>query len=194
LNDITTCNGTALGLDAAAGGLSQIARLNALLLDANASKEALRQEHAAALAARDRDLREAQERHAAQEKRMLADVDCARQAAKHLEGDLVKEQQRRLRGEEAAALLLEGEREALRQAREAAHQTERGLRDQLSAQAIALAQSHAQGTALAHSVEELQIRLAEEQKSHEATRGLLAGALAAVRKINARRPPPGKAK
>ncbi len=48
-----------------------------------------------------------------------------RQAIKRSEGDLARELQRRVRGEEAANRLLEGERQALRDVQQAARQTER---------------------------------------------------------------------
>jgi hypothetical protein len=173
----------------------EIARFNALLLDASASKEVLRQEHAAALATRERDLRDAEARHAAQEKRMLAEVDRARQATKQLEGELAREQQRRVRGEEAAAQLLDAERQALRDAQQAAQQTELAFRDQLAARGIALAQAQSQGAALQQRLEDLQRQFSEEKKSHDATRALVAGALAAVRKPQrTRKPSPGASK
>ncbi|CAN7746611.1 MULTISPECIES: hypothetical protein [unclassified Variovorax] len=87
---------------------------------------------------------------------MLADVDRARQATKQLEGDLSKEQQRRVRGEEAAAELLDAERQALRDVQQSAQQTERALRDQLAAQGIALAQAQSQGSALQQRLDDLQ--------------------------------------
>lgn len=169
----------------------EIARLNALLMEASASKEVLRQEHAAALAIRERDLRDAEARHAAQEKRMLADVDRARQAAKQLEADLAREQQHRLRGEETTGQLLDAERQALRDAQQSAQQTERALRDQLTAHGIALAQAQSQGSALQQRTDDIQRQFSEEKKSHADTRALLAGALATVRKMQGtRRPSP----
>lgn len=128
----------------------------------------------------------------AHETRMLADVDRARQATKQLEGDLSKEQQRRVRGEEAAAELLDAERQALRDAQQSAQQTERALRDQLAAQGIALAQAQSQGSALQQRLDNLQGQFDEEKRSHDGTRALLAGALAAVRKPRGvRKPSPG---
>ncbi|NDZ17069.1 hypothetical protein C7T35_32330 [Variovorax sp. WS11] len=58
-----------------------IKRLTALLSQAGETQERMRREHAEAMAARDQDLRQAEDRHAGQEKRMLAEVDQARQAA-----------------------------------------------------------------------------------------------------------------
>jgi len=173
----------------------EVARLNALLLEANTSKEQLRQEHAAALATRERDLRDAEARHAAQEKRMLADVDRARQATRQLEADLLREQQRRLRGEEAAAQLLDAERQALRDVQQAGRQAEHALRDQLAAQAISLAQAQSQGAALQQRMDDIEQQFGEEKKSHDATRALLAGALAAMRKPRGvHKPSPGAGK
>jgi len=165
----------------------EIAKLNALLLEANASKDRLRKEHAAALATRERDLRDAETRHAAQEKCMLAEVDRARQVTKQLEGDLSKERQSRVRGEESAAQALEAERQALRNAQQAAQQTERALRDQLAAQGIVLAQAQSQGAALQQRMDDLQRQISEGKKAHADTRALLAGALAAARKTQVTR-------
>ncbi len=124
----------------------EIARLNTLLQEAHASKEALRHEHGANLAARDHDLREAEQRHAAQERRLLAEVDRARQASKQLETGLTKEQQRRVQSEEAAAQTLDAGRRTLRDTQQAAQQLERELRDQLTLQASLLAQRPSHNT------------------------------------------------
>ncbi|CAN7749459.1 DNA-binding protein [Variovorax sp. LjRoot84] len=172
----------------------EIARLNTLLLQTSASKELLRQEHAAVLAAREQDLRDAEARHAAQDRRMLAEVDRARQATKSMEAELAREQQHRVRSEEAAAQALQAERQALRTAQQAGQEAERSLRDQLAAERIALARSEAQGAALAQRLdalqrhlEDLQQRLAEERSSHDATRALLAGAVAAMKRADGER-------
>ena len=154
-----------------------IKRLTALLSQAGGTQERMRREHAKAMAARDQDLRQAEERHSGQERRMLAEVDRARQTAKALESELAKEQQRRTKSEEAAAKRLEAELEKLHQAREAARQAETALREQLAAQGIDLAQARTQTEALAASVEALQARLDEEKAAHEQTRRMLAEAL-----------------
>jgi len=49
---------------------------------------------------KDQDLRRAQERHTAQERRMLEDVDRARQSAKQADAGFAKKQQRRQQSEE----------------------------------------------------------------------------------------------
>ena len=108
---------------------------------------------------------------------MLAEVDRARQAAKALETELAREQQRRVKGEEAAAKRLEGELEKLHQVREAARQAEAELREQLAAQGIDLAQTRTKTEALTASVEALEARIDDEKASHEKTRRMLAEAL-----------------
>jgi hypothetical protein len=60
----------------------EIARLNRLVSELQASKEVLRSEHATAMAARERTAQEAEERHIAQERRLLADIDRERQATR----------------------------------------------------------------------------------------------------------------
>ncbi|CAN7768727.1 hypothetical protein LJR175_007393 [Variovorax sp. LjRoot175] len=147
-----------------------IKRLTTLLSQAGETQERMRREHAEAMAARDQDLRQAEDRHAGQERRMLAEVDRARQTAKALESELAREQQRRAKSEEAAAKRLEAELEKLHQAREAARQTEAGLREQLAAQGIDLAQARTQTEALVS-------RIDEEKASHEKTRRMLAETL-----------------
>jgi chromosome segregation ATPase len=154
-----------------------IKRLTTLLSQAGETLERLRREHAEAMAARDQDLRHAEERHAAQERRMLAEVDRARQTAKALESELAKEQQRRAKGEEASAKRLEGELEKLQQVQDRARQVEAGLREQLAAQGIDLAQARTQTEALAASVETLEGRLDDEKAAHEKTRRMLGEAL-----------------
>lgn len=108
---------------------------------------------------------------------MLAEVDRARQTAKALESELAREQQRRTKSEEAAAKRLEADLEKLHQVRETARQAEAGLREQLAAQGIELAQASAKTEALAASVETLECRADDEKASHEKTRQMLAEAL-----------------
>jgi len=155
----------------------EIKRLTTLLSQAGETQERMRREHAQAMAARDQDLRQAEERHAGQERRMLAEVDRARQTAKALESELAREQQRRAKGEEAAAKRLQAELERLQEVREAARQAEAGLREQLAAQAIDLAQARTKTEALVSSVAALEGRLVDDKASHEQTRRMLAEAL-----------------
>lgn len=86
----------------------------------------MRQEHAVAIAAKEgTGPRQAEERHAAQERRMLAEVDRARQTAKQLEARVVREQQRRVQSQEAAAETLEAGRRMLRDTQQVAQHVER---------------------------------------------------------------------
>ena len=73
----------------------EIKRLTALPSQAGETQERMRQDYAELVAVKDQDLRQAEERHAGQEKRILAEVDRARQTAKALEAELAREQQRR---------------------------------------------------------------------------------------------------
>ncbi len=165
----------------------EIARLNAPLQASHAGKEVLRQEQAAALAARDKHFKKERERHVAQERHSHEEVDRARQAAKQLEAGLAKEQQQRIQSEEAAAQTLEAGRRMLRETQQAAQQVERDLRDQLTHQASVLAHAQAEGTALAHRLDDLVRQLGEEKKAHKGTRALLASALASARKEDSRK-------
>ncbi|MGK6310827.1 hypothetical protein [Variovorax sp. DT-64] len=90
---------------------------------------------------------------------------------------MAREQQRRVKGEEAAAKRLEGELEKLHLVQEAARRAEAVLREQLAAQGIDLAQARTQAEALGASVEALGDRIDDEKASHEKTRRMLGEAL-----------------
>ncbi|MBS0342361.1 MAG: DNA-binding protein [Proteobacteria bacterium] len=156
----------------------EIKRLTALLSQATEAQERLRGEHAEALATKDQDLRRAEERHAAQERRMLEEVDRARQAAKQADAGFAREQQRRVQSEEAAAQTLEAGRQRLRETQQAAQQIERELRESLAAKGIDLAQARAESAAQQDRLAALQLRIDEERGAHEATRQLLSAAMA----------------
>lgn len=116
---------------------------------ANATSRA---EHGRALQAREDTWRQEKERlearEIAHERRFLAEVDQARQGAKVLEAELAKERRRRLQVEEAAAV----ERKTHWVALDEAKQLERKLREELQSQAVALAQTRAQGEVLASNL------------------------------------------
>ncbi|MFM9429055.1 chromosome segregation ATPase [Variovorax sp. GrIS 2.14] len=171
----------------------EMARLNALLVDAQGIAERLRQEHSSALAVRDQDLRDAIDRHTAQERRMLEEVDRARQSHKQAETALARERQQRIQSEEAAAQTLEAGRRMLRETQQAAQQLERELREQLASQSTSLVQARSQGEALQQRLDDLHKALLEEKKAHELTHGLLAEVLTAkskpgVKRIRAAKP------
>ena len=167
----------------------EVARLNALLGEAQAATDRLRPEHAAALAVRDQDLRDATDRHTAQERRMLEDVDRARQEAKQQGASLARERQQRIQSEEAAAQTLEAGRWMLRETQQAAQQMERQLRDQLGVQSTLLVQVQSQAEASQQRLDDLHQTLLDEKAAHQLTRGLLADVLAATNKLgDAKRP------
>ena len=175
------------GLRQREAAAKEMARLNALLVDAQGTTERLRQEHAAALATRERDLRDAIDRHNAQERRMLEEVDRARQSSKQAETALARERQQRIQSEEAAAQTLEVGRRMLRETQQAAQQLERELQEKLASQSTSLVQAQSQGEALQQRIDDLHETLREEKKAHELTRGLLAEVLKAKSKPSVKR-------
>lgn len=175
------------GLKQREAAAEEMVRLNALLVDAQGVSERLRQEHSSVLAVRDQDLRDAIERHSAQERRMLEEVDRARQFNKQAETALARERQQRMQSEEAAAQTLEVGRRMLRKTQQAAQQLERDLRDQLALQATSLVQAQSQGEALQQRLDDLHETLLEEKKAHELTRGLLAEVLTTKSKPGVKR-------
>ena len=172
----------------------EVARLNTLLGEAQAAAERQRQEHAAAQAQRDQDLRDAIDRHTAQERRMLEDVDRVRQEAKHLGAGLARERQQRIQSEEAAAQTLEAGRRMLGESQHAARQVERELRDRLGVQSTLLVQAQSQAEALQQRLDDLHRTLLEEKVAHQTTRGLLADVLNATKMPSQTKRPLAKAK
>lgn len=180
------------GLKQREAAAKEVARLNVLLGEAQAATERLRQDHAAALAVDDQDLRDAIERHTAQERRMLEDVDRSRMSAKQAETALARERQQRLQSEEAAAQTLEVGRRTLRDAQAAAQQMERELRDELGNMATRMARTQSTGAALQQRLDDIDGQLTVEKQEHTGTRALLADALLAMRKPSPRRRTPPK--
>jgi hypothetical protein len=99
---------------------AEVRRLRKAFDEAVASKEALRENAAMELGAAQRDAREAEQRHIAHERRLLADVDRERVAARQAAADLVKEQKARAADHEAARTAHAAAEQAL-QAEKAAH-------------------------------------------------------------------------
>ncbi|VTY36542.1 Uncharacterised protein [Xylophilus ampelinus] len=155
----------------------EVKRLNALLAQAAGAQEQMRQDHAQIVTAKDQDLRQALERHAGQEKHMLAKVDRARQATRALESDLAKEQQRRTKFEESAAKRLEAELGRQAELRETSRESEARLRDQISTQKAELAHSHSATATARAEIDALKRRLEEEKSAHERTRDMLGASL-----------------
>ncbi|MDM0066785.1 DNA-binding protein [Variovorax sp. J31P207] len=99
---------------------AEVRRLRKALDEAVASKEALRETAAMDLVAAQRDGREAEQRHIAHERRLLADVDRERVAARQAAADLAKEQKARAADLDAARAAQAAAQQAL-QAEKAAH-------------------------------------------------------------------------
>lgn len=141
---------------------------------AQAQLEALRREHRAASAARDEALKAAETRHTAREHRLLGDIDRERLATRETVAELIKEQKLRSRGEDENAGKLQTQMAATRAVETLAHE----LRAALAAKSAEAVQLHAELRASRQAHDESRTRLAGEERAHEATRGLLASALA----------------
>jgi len=151
------------------------------LRDSNAQLQrdavALRDEHAQVLATREAawtdERQRTQEREAAHERRFLAEVDHARQAAKAIEAQLIKERKRWSQWEEAA--------DAERKAQLAAAMAAQGkLREELLGQSTALARVEATSRGLEEQLVATREQLMDEKGAHSAARAALAQAIAAV--------------
>lgn len=174
------------------------AKLRKQLDDAGAHRDRLKEEHATALSARDRLAHEAEERHITNERRLLGEVDRAReetkranqaaaQAAARDQGALANsaeqlaatreqlaEEQRAARAESAAAKVeLSAARSAAADATNACAITEKRLGERTSALAQASAELDHTRTRLqeAHALHE------REMAAHEATRQLFQHAM-----------------
>lgn len=99
---------------------AEVRRLRKALNEAVASKEALREKAAMELSAAQRDAREAEQRHVAHERRLLADVDRERVVARQAATDLAKELKAHT-ADLAAARTAQAAAEQARQAEKAAH-------------------------------------------------------------------------
>ncbi|MDM0078110.1 DNA-binding protein [Variovorax sp. J2P1-59] len=99
---------------------AEVRRLRKALEESVASKEALREKSEMDLGAAHRDAKEAEQRHVAHERRLLADVDRERVAARQAAADIAKEQKVRTEEREAARAALTATEQAL-QNQKAAH-------------------------------------------------------------------------
>ncbi|RZL95797.1 MAG: hypothetical protein EOP82_01995 [Variovorax sp.] len=99
---------------------TEVRRLRKAFDEAVASKEALREKAEMELGAAHRDAREAEQRHVAHERRLLADVDRERVAVRQAVADLAKEQKVRATDLEAARSAQEAATQAF-QVEKAAH-------------------------------------------------------------------------
>ncbi len=140
----------------------EVARLNAAIAQLQSEKDQLRSQHAVALAAQERDARESEERHierhVATERRLLADVDRAREETKQVLAAAAKERSARTQSDQALA----------------------EQRDQAAAELTAVRSAAATDQSASNA--RLQEALAlhqREMQAHEETRRLLAQALTA---------------
>lgn len=156
----------------------QVVQLNAQLAQAMDRHETARRAHDQVLAAKDQDLRHAEERHAQEHQRMLLEVDRGRQATKSMEAELDLERQRRLRAEGEGAQRLAEAQAKLQQQHDDSRATEAELRTQLTAQAAEVATAKNDCMSARQEIEWLGGRLSDERRTHDATRALLAQALA----------------
>jgi hypothetical protein len=170
------------------GAQAEIRRLRELLAHAQALHETQRLEQRAAAAAREEVAKEIEARHTAREHRLLGDIDRERLATRQAAVDLAKEQKQRVRCEEEGALKLEAERVARRTAEKLAEQ----LRAELAAKSVELSQVQADIRSDRQAHDDFRARLAAEERAHEATRSLLAKAIASTPKMEkGRRAAPG---
>jgi len=103
-------------------------------------------------------------------------VDQARQAAKAIEAQLIKERKRWSQWEEAA----DAERKAQRAAATKARESEGKLREELLGQSTALARAEATSRGLEEQLVATREQLMDEKGAHSAARAALAQAIAAV--------------
>ncbi len=172
----------------------EIARLGRQLIDAHSAKDALRAEHAAALARRDQAAQEAEDRHVAGERRLLQEVDRAREEAKQAALANVKERTARTQLEHQLAEVRDKLNEELRTVRAAAAQVKVDADLRIAEQVGILTQLRAELEGTRGRLQEAQALHAREMVAHEATRELLKQAMAAPsdRAEALPAPPPGR--
>lgn len=166
----------------------EIARLGRQLMEAHSAKDALRAEHAAALTRRDQAAQEAEERHVAGERRLLQEVDRAREEAKQAALANVKERTARTQVEQQLAELRDELTEELRATRAAAAQTKADADLRLAENASALLQARSELESTHARLQESQVLHQREMGAHEATRQLLQRAMASPAATSSRAP------
>ncbi|MDN8618931.1 DNA-binding protein [Variovorax ginsengisoli] len=146
---------------------AEVRRLRKALEEAVASKEALREKAAMEIGAAHRDAREAEQRHVAHERRLLADVDRERVAARQATADLAKEQKARAADLEAARGVQAAAKQAL-QVEKAAHSdaaAERSRQQQEMRVELATLRERAAGAE--HRAADLTAQLQRQQRQAE---------------------------
>lgn len=147
---------------------AEVERRQQLVTEGSERLEQLRREHAEILGARDRDLKGALESHAGNLKRMLAELDQARQRSKALEAELAKEMERKTKAEAQGNESLAVEQRRLHEARDAAHEMETALRQSLADRNVELVIK-----VVRERESRLDDHLGEERAAHGVTRQLL---------------------
>lgn len=153
---------------------AELQRLRQAVEESRASKDALWEQLSNELATRDRAATEAAERHAAQERRWLGEIDRERQATRAALGELAKTQKTREAEQAQALAALQSSQDRV----QATEQIAQALRSELAAAQARATQADTQLRTTGQLLEDTQDRMAQEQRAHDATRGLLAGALA----------------
>ena len=170
---------------------ADVRRLRKAIDEAVASKEALREKAAMELGAAQRDAREAEQRHVAHERRLLADVDRERVAVRQAAADLAKEQKTRVADLEAARSAQEAASRTL-QAEKAAHQDDAAAwsRKEQVIQ-VELATLRERATGAEHRATDLAAQLQRQQQQAEREIAQLresqAATAAALHQLEARR-------
>ncbi|WP_454914409.1 DNA-binding protein [Variovorax gossypii] len=170
------------------------AKLRRQLEEAGAQRERLKEEHAAAIVARERLAHELDDRYVANERRLLHEVDRAREDAK--QAVLIGTRERAARGQLEQQLAEQREKltEELRAARAAAAQVKVDADLRVTEHAGVLAQVRGELEGARGRLHEAQALHEREMTAHEATRQLLKQAMAAPsdRAEAIPAPPPGR--
>ena len=170
---------------------AEVRRLRKALDEAVASKEALREKAAIELGAAHLDAKEVEQRHVTYERRLLADVDRERVAARQAAADLAKVQKTRVADLEAARSAQEAASQAL-QSEKAAHRDAAAAwsRKEQAIQ-VELATLRERATGAEHRATDLAAQLQRQQKQAEREIAQLresqAATAAALRLLEARR-------
>lgn len=160
---------------------AQAEQLREALAVSQHRQEALRAEHAAALAQKDDTMAQTQQRHDAAERRALLEIDRAREEARQALARAARDAVRATEAQAKLGLARDQAIEALRdqeQAAATAQQQAAALGTAHDALQARLADAEARGKAL-------QASLAAESKAHVDTRALLTQAMALVASANA---------
>jgi Plasmid replication region DNA-binding N-term len=146
---------------------AEVRRLRKALDEAVAGKEALREKSALDLAARERSAQEAEERHLAQERRLLSELDRERVAARQASVELAKEQKTRAAEAEAARAGLRAAQQSLKQEKSSHHDAEETWSQQHQAAQIELATWRERAASAEQRAADLGVQLQRQQAHSE---------------------------